>query len=1408
MALLKKSCERIILIIITISILIMFLATPSSYAKLDLKDGEFYYAGTTKGSYTVKEGIFSWLLDNIGQIADWLIGIMTMGFRMVFVGWTALIEKLLTWGLETTVGINVEGENVDGLSSTDLTSITDSSNNLTVQAIVYNRVPAFDINFFESTDEYDKTVSGTGKILRCEKCGKKVSECCTSPNDCCTECGGKCESCKRYIEALKNAEDPDGVKPITIQLKEIIATWYYILRMLSMAVMLVVLIGVGIKMAVSTIASEKAVYKRMLVDWVVGAILIFSIHYLMIFIININDSLINIIVEAANDVNSVQMRQLSEKQKEPGKIEGVEKDNEEIEIDIYEAVRTRAYDPKLTNGLSGMLMYMTLVYFAIRYTIVYIKRYLTLIVLTLMGPPVGVAYALQKALTGKSSTLKTWMTEYTMNVIIQSVHAIIYGVFISTALILSLQSIAGIIIALILMNYSLKAEALFRKIFKFGDGDSLLGHTAEAGNAEKMKQNLDAAVGLYAGAKPLAGALLNSPYGKAVKGVGKVALGTGVLATAGIAKVGKNIKNSLTDSTTEESQTANNGAAQQDNSSGGNTETKGKATEGKEQAGGTTDQSNGTPGQAGAELNSEESIKSLLAKGETKLRGEVESSLNEIAQTKEGTPERAKAEQKYNTAMSNYRAYKDLETPSTKNIAKGHGDDLLDVTNHFNFSKNSKGSYLSLDNLNKLRKGVMGGKHKDFKTGKMVSDGTGLYSRFSSANLLGFTDADKKVFKEQVLTPIKNGLGGMAMMFVGAGTLVAHPTMGLGLLASGRALKNKTLKKKPNNKKYKGRYGFSRFSTPAMIDVQKAALARSRREMDKYITDNVKSTNPDFYNRLKKEIKNDNKVGFGSDVKNAAKSTVAVGTMGAIAGGGVAATPLLAVGTAGLLARKFKDVTAIGDNMDAINKHSIKQMREQQEKFIKDGMSFQSQLEIATGESKKQEHDQEFEKETLEELNSKETQKELDLYVQTMIDLYAQQGKIYDPVTGLVRDKEGSEAKSVEGIKKEDITIKNIKTGKTRTLTDADINNINKELTEAMDTILAAGGESDKKGDQDEVIKLVNAKLQKAGILNKNESVENVIRGGESTIVSALKRKDEFNKTKNEAISKATLGNLEEKDREKITEAYEKLSNKKTNITAQDILNTMNDGSKSADSSKDGSSKLEASKGNIENYINAIQISDMITPKKSDRKKQVDVALEIKKKRRAEKLNDILNLNLGNIETTDDALNAINNGKDLQYTSGENVKLTQNDTSEIVEMLLMRKELESINEFTKKELELKKASSSYNKAVKNKSSKAVAYYSSQLEIERFKQANADLYDGDKVKEGTELDKAIEARRQANDSRKEISPERVKGKLNRIKDLEGKLDQKELDMRKAERNITSKGPTVDITKLINEIYSKK
>lgn len=64
-------------------------------------------------------------------------------------------------------------------------------------------------------------------------------------------------------------------------MKEAVATWYYALSTLGVLINLLVLIYIGIKMALSTVASAIAKYKEMLKDWLVGMILIFALPYIL-----------------------------------------------------------------------------------------------------------------------------------------------------------------------------------------------------------------------------------------------------------------------------------------------------------------------------------------------------------------------------------------------------------------------------------------------------------------------------------------------------------------------------------------------------------------------------------------------------------------------------------------------------------------------------------------------------------------------------------------------------------------------------------------------------------------------------------------------------------------------------------------------------------------------------------------------------------------------------------------------------------------------------------------------------------------------------------------------------------------------------------------------------------------------
>lgn len=1423
MALLKKSCEKIILIIVTISILIMFCATPASYAKLDLKDGEFYYAGTTKGTYTVKEGIFSWLLDNIGQIADWLLGIMTMGFRMVFVGWTALIEKLLTWALETTVGVNVEGEEVEGMSSTNLSSITDSSNNVTVQAIVYNQVPAFDINFFNN--EYDKTVSGTGTKYKCDKCGEYAEKCCTE-SGCSCECKGNCDGCKKYLAAL--AIDQEANPPIVVQIKNGVATWYYILRLLSLAAMLVVLIGIGIKMAISTIASEKAVYKRMLVDWVIGMIILFAIHYLMLFIININEYLVESIKNAANQVNTVEMKQLAPVKEKEGGAAGkeTEKTNEDLEIDIYEATRTRAYDAKLSNGLTGMVMYMTLVYFAIRYSIVYIQRYLTLIVLTLMGPPVGVAYALQKVFSGKSSTLKTWMTEYVMNVIIQTVHAIIYGVFISTALVLSLESVAGTIVALILMNYGLKAEKTFRKIFKMGEGDSLLGHTADAGDAEKVKQNMDAMTGLIVGAKPAAKALMNTPYAKALKGVGKIgAVGVGGLALGG-AKIGKAAKDKFGKTDNEKFERAvdkemdknGEGSAFKRDAYGRDTESEAQYDARRNAAKAAVLLKN--PKFAKKQNADGADVKQLIEKGEDKLKAEVVEATNNLA----NNPNDPNAKEKFNTAMGNYEKYMNNEV-TTGDIAKAHGERLIDIKNTFDVGK----GYNPLENIGNIATGIFGTKHKDMKTGKYVSDNNGYYENFKPSNLLGLTPEDKKILKEQLLTPMMHGLGGMAAMFVGMGTLVANPKLGMGLLAGGTVGAKKIFSKPAKDKKYNGRYGHARFGTPTMRKMEKEAVKRANQEWDKLVTDNVKNNHPALYSRLKNDLENGSKLNwkdsFVKNLKNAGVGTVGVATLGAIGGGGIAVVPLAGVAGAGFMSRTFIKHSGLAGNLDTINEHAAKQFKKQQVQFIEDFKNIQASIQKGemnfTAEKQEEKYMiEEFKKQgyrydpktgTIEAIENwnpdtnnisreeEKKQKEDDAKKQfeaVMIELYAAQGMKYDPKTGLpIPNGDTGYTKKDEEKLKSKIETDDI------LITDKDIRDINKTIDKAILAALKNNKDFDinSEQNQDDIIKNVEGELK--DILGSNAKLEEIFKDGKKGLVSAIKNKSSELEARNPMLK------LSDEEKTSIQVAINELSEGKkdfSEVKAEDVMARMkfsdgsqkpstNDGSRQANSKNDGSARVESA---VKKYVEAIQSSKVVEPPERAGRKTVGEAKESVKKsveKRRKKIQDILNSDIGNLDKAyvDEIVDQKNN-----ESIGGSV-----DSSDILELLFMKKELETINDYGSKELKLEKGIKGYKEAVKDKTKAAMEYYGAELELKSFERDNPDLFDKDgKVKLSI---KDIKRSKNYNSENKEEQLDKIK----RIKDIQRELESLKTKKDSSEENLKIKGPIIDIGKSTESLFGK-
>ena len=228
---------------------------------------------------------------------------------------------------------------------------------------------------------------------------------------------------------------------IAMTIRNAVATWYISARNISTVILAFVIVYIGIRLAISTVASDKANYKQMLINWITALIIIYFIHFVMIIVLNLNDTLVSMLSEV----------------------------DRTSELPIYETIITRTKDLRWSVGIPAAIMYWVLVIYFLMFLWVYLKRLFTVLILIIVAPFVGTKYAIDSAGKGKKSKIfLTWLYEFTMNVLLQSVHALLYVVLMNVAIELALTSIFGIILALIFINFILKADKIFMNIFNFG----------------------------------------------------------------------------------------------------------------------------------------------------------------------------------------------------------------------------------------------------------------------------------------------------------------------------------------------------------------------------------------------------------------------------------------------------------------------------------------------------------------------------------------------------------------------------------------------------------------------------------------------------------------------------------------------------------------------------------------------------------------------------------------------------------------------------------------------------------------------------------------------------------------------------------------------------------------------------
>ena len=331
-----------------------------------------------------------------------------------------------------------------------------------------------------------------------------------------------------------------------------VAEWYYVLRTISAAILLVILIYVGIRMAISTIASDKAKYSKMLWDWCCSLALIFVLQYIIIFTIETNNVIVNALREAGH--NSIGP--------------------------AIKDIRNQAAGPMGIGALVSTFVYCMIVFQTIAFMLVYVQRMLKVGFLILISPMISITYSIDKIGDGKAQALNKWLKEFIYTILIQPFHCIMYLAFVNTAMKLLTGDVTGAeiakegfwsamgdmnqltngFLAILCLKFINDGEKAIRKIFNFQDDGNMTSLAAGAAigmaaisNAKKIGSTTAKGINMAKGGVAKFGKAIGNDSSKFAKtklgqninkGINTVGKGFGKVGE-GIGKLGNGLKNGL-----------------------------------------------------------------------------------------------------------------------------------------------------------------------------------------------------------------------------------------------------------------------------------------------------------------------------------------------------------------------------------------------------------------------------------------------------------------------------------------------------------------------------------------------------------------------------------------------------------------------------------------------------------------------------------------------------------------------------------------------------------------------------------------------------------------------------------------------------------------------------------------------
>ena len=240
----------------------------------------------------------------------------------------------------------------------------------------------------------------------------------------------------------KNYEGDTNQSSGWLEIRKVISQWYQVLRMVAIIGLLSVLIYTGIKVMISANAKDKAKYKEWIMNWLMAAAILFSMHIIMAFIVSVTGEFSKLIGNSSKGIL----------------INGSSASN------LIGLVRFMIQADDFYIKIGYEVMYIALIWYTLKFTFVYLKRVLNMAFLTLIAPIVALTYTLDKINDGKAQGFEMWLKEYIFNALLQPMHCILYYVLVGSAVQLAA---ANPIYGIVVLAFMAEAEKLLKKIFGF-----------------------------------------------------------------------------------------------------------------------------------------------------------------------------------------------------------------------------------------------------------------------------------------------------------------------------------------------------------------------------------------------------------------------------------------------------------------------------------------------------------------------------------------------------------------------------------------------------------------------------------------------------------------------------------------------------------------------------------------------------------------------------------------------------------------------------------------------------------------------------------------------------------------------------------------------------------------------------